>query len=514
MVPESGGTYIEGVVGQPRYLNPILCQGNEPDEDISSLVFSGLTRVGEGGIMEPDLALRWEIADEGRTYTFYLRPDARWQDGEPISADDVVFTIRLLQDPAFPGRPEVAELWRDVQVEEVEPLAVRFALKSPYAPFLEYTSLGILPEHLLRDVPLNRLAADAFNARPIGSGPYRVVRSSPSEISLQASDSYYGRQPFLHRLVFRFYPDARTAADALRRGAIQGLGRVSAASVQSIEQRQEHALLSAPELSRLTLLILNNKYPPLSRPEVRKAISYALDRGRLIEVGLGGQGQTALGPIIPSSWAFRPDLARPNYDQAKARELLEEAGWRDVDGDGVREQSGQRLHLVLLTNDNPERARVADEIRRQLAAVGIEVELQGAPWVDLVQKFLVPHNFQMVLAEQSFPNADPDVYPFWHSSQIAEGLNFAGWSNRKADDLLERARQTTDRSQREVLYEEFQKVFVEEEPSVLLYYPVYTYAVSKEIRGVRLGLLLASEDRFRYADEWYVKTRLLFRFPG
>jgi len=513
-VPDSGGTYVEGLVGQPRSLNPLLLQPDDPGQDIGALVFSGLTRSGEGGRIASDLARRWEMSPDGLTYTFYLRPDAKWQDGEPFSADDVVFTISLLQDLAFPGPPEVAALWREVRVEKLDSHTVRFTLKAPYAPFLEYTSLAMLPRHLLARVSANRLASDPFNQRPIGTGPYRVIGFDQSGVVLRASNVYYGHQPYLERLVFRFFPDTASALEALRKEAIQGLGVVAAAEVSALQGRGKHALYSAPELSRLTLLILDDKYPPLSQSQVRKAISLALDRDRLIEVGLGGQGQPAFGPIIPSSWAFKPDLVRYEHDVDRAKALLESAGWHDADGDGVREKEGQRLHLILLTNDNPERIRVADEIRRELSGVGIEVELQGASWLDLVRKFLAPHNFQMVLAEQSFPNMDPDVYSFWHSSQISEGLNFGAWSSRKADDLLERGRQISDQSQREKLYDEFQKVFAEEEPSVLLYYPVYTYAVGKEVRGVRLDTLLTPADRFRYVDQWYVKTRLVFRFPG
>lgn len=511
-VPAAGGTYVEGMVGQPKYLNPILSYLNPVDQDIVSLIFRGLTKINDSGVVEPDLASGWQISDDGKVYLVDLREDAVWHDGWPVTADDVVFTIRAMQSPDYEGSPAIAQLWRSVSVDRLSDKRVRFALKDAYAPFLEHLSQPLLPAHLLNNLGAGKMTDSRFNVYPVGNGPFRVVASSIKEITLAANPDYYGEKPLLGKLRFKFYADTQAALAALKKDEVQGVGYLSPDALEPLRSDKGLAVFAAPEFSKVTLLLLNTKSSIFGDKAVRQAFSYAIDREAVIDNVLRGEGVRADGPIAPISWAFDREAKRYNYDPAKAEAILDGAGWWSKDADGVRQKDGQKLAFVLLTNDRPERVKAAQEISRQLQRVGVRADVQAVGWSGFVQDFLVPRRFQAVLTEQWSPAADPDVYQFWHSSQSkGDGLNFALWTNRAADELLENARRASDTRQRAKLYRDFQDVFAEEQPSIMLYYPVFNYAVNKSIKGVRLGLMIEPSRRFDHVAEWYVKTQRVVR---
>ncbi|MBI2953985.1 MAG: hypothetical protein HYY30_06710 [Chloroflexi bacterium] len=506
-MPAQGGTYVEGLVGQPKYLNPILSPLNPVDEDISSLVFSGLTKTSDNGVIEKDLAASWEISSDGKTYIFDIRSDARWHDGWPVTADDVVFTIKAIQSADYQGNPAVRDLWKNVVVERVNDTRVKFTLKDSYAPFLEHASQRLVPMHILGTVPPDRLTEDRFNIRPVGTGPFKVVAASLKEAVLEPNQDYYGQKPLLGRITFRFYPDTRAAVAALAKDEVQGVGYLLPDDVEVAKENKRVNVFAAPEFSKLTLLLLNTKSVVFGDKVVRQAVSYAIDRQKLVDTVMNGQAVQADSPVPPVSWAYNREVKRHDYDPARARAMLDSAGWL-ASGNGIREKNGQKLALVILTNDRPQRVRAAEEISRQLEQVGVKVEVQAAGWSGVVQDFLVPRFFQAALAEQWSPGADPDTYQFWHSSQSkGDGLNFASWTNRSADELLENARRTNDAAERAKQYRDFQSLFAEEQPGILLYYSVFNYAVSKNIKGVRLGLMVEPSHRFDHIGEWYIRTQ-------
>ena len=206
-VQTRGGTYVEGLVGYPQRINPLFSNLNDVDRDLCALVFEGLTRVDEHNQIAPMLAERWDVSADGLVYTFYLRTTVRWQDGEPLTADDVVFTISVLQDPDFPGLPFLGELWRSVDVKKLDRTTVQFALLEPFAPFIDYTTIGLIPKHVLQDVPVADLDRHAFNYQPVGSGLFRVAELTAEHVTLKASRIHrLWEQTRLDRIEFRFYP--------------------------------------------------------------------------------------------------------------------------------------------------------------------------------------------------------------------------------------------------------------------------------------------------------------------
>jgi len=497
--------FVEGVVGAPRAVNPLLAPLNTPDQDLASLVFSGLTRLSPMGEPEPDLALAWEISDDGRTYTFYLRPQVRWHDGEPFTAQDVVFTYSLLADPQFPGDPTLAAFFRQVQCVAVDELTVRCQLPEPFSPFLAYTTVGILPAHLLKGLQAKELAEHAFNRHPIGTGPFRLVALDNERALLARNRDYYLGFPQIELVEVRFFPDVDAALAALLRGEIQGLlvgQNVGPRQLEVVAATGRFRLLDAPR-TPYTVLFFNLNSPPLADVRVRRALSLLIDRQAIVRGLLGGRALPGATPIPPGTWAHDPDAQAPARDVAAAARLLEEAGWTRTD-DGPWRKDGQPLSLSLLTDTDPLREAVAREVARQLQQEGVLVQVQAATTKELVDSYLLARRYDLALFTID-PGPDPDPYPMWHSSQISpNGRNFSGYYSPEADALLGEARRTPDRARRRSLYVRFQSLFLEDAPAAVLFYPLYTYIVDRSVRGPAPGVLFYASDRFANIWEWRV----------
>lgn len=526
LVPAEGGIYIEGLAGSPQYLNPLLSMYNEVDRDLVSLIFNGLVRLDVGGKPAPDLASRWEISPDGRVYTVTLRTDVRWQDGAPFTADDVLFTVDLLQDPGYTGPTDIAMLWRQVKVEALSSDRVRFTIPEPFAPFLDYLAIGILPQHILKGVSASELPGHPFNTRPIGTGPFvvdEVVNAGGhiSQITLSANPTYSGRRPYLSKVQFRFYPDHASVMAAYEAGEIQGIGRVWPTDLSRVRAEPHLNLFSALS-SEITLIFLRLDDPSVAffqDRRVRQALLYGLDRQALIDRVLDGQGAVAHSPILPGSWAYEPGVPVYPYDPERARALLNEVGWTrpkggEVEGQDIgpmqteermRQRNGAEMVFTLSVADDPLQRALAEEIVRQWRTLGIAASVQVIPPGEF-HAILAERRFQAILVDLDIPG-DPDPYVFWHESQIEHGQNYVGLKSRTISQVVEEARRVTDQAQRAALYQRFQMLFAEQVPALLLYYPVYTYAVDEKVGGVQIRPLNAPSDRFRTIADWYVVRR-------
>ena len=512
--PGRGGTYVEGMVGLPHYLNPLL-SSSQVDRDICALVFGGLTRLDAHGEVEPDLASRWDVSLDGLTFTFYLRSDVYWHDGVPFTADDVVFTIGWLQSSDFPGSPDLGtELWRGVTVEKLGRYMVRFTLPEPYpyAPFLDYTTIGILPAHILEGVPVASLPNVGFNLHPVGNGPFQVDEIEVQDeaittIVLKQYSRYYGTKPYLDRVQFRFYQNNQVVFDAYEAGEVEGIARIPPSNLPRARILSDLDLFSA-QLAEYGIVFLNMEIPLFREQEVRRALLYALDRQRIIDSALEGHALVAHSPLIPGTWAYDEDVTRYEYDPDVANELLNAAGWVAAEGDGVRRKGGQILAFTLLTSSEPERMGVAHMLAEQWATLGITVTVETASQLE-VREALENRDFEAVIVHLALPG-DPDPYPFWHETQIESGQNYAGFSHRRISEVVEQARVSTNRARRQELYYEFQDIFAQEVPALLLYVPTYTYGVDERIRGVQVEPLMCPSDRFRTISDWWIVPRRVF----
>jgi peptide/nickel transport system substrate-binding protein len=508
LVPAEGGAYVEGVAGAPQYVNPLLAQYNQADRDLVALIFNGLTRASSQDEPEPDLAERWAVSPDGLTYLFHLRRDVRWSDGEPFDAGDVLFTIRLIQDPDFPGAPDLASVWRTVAVEQIDAYTLRFGLKEPFPAFLDYTSMGILPAHVLDGVAARDLPSHGFNAQPVGTGPFILTGISATHAVLVPNPRYFGKQrPYLESIEFRYYPSYERLLTAYQTDEIMGISYVPPYLFPQAAQIASLNLYSA-RISGYYMVYLNlqdpDRSPFFEDARVRRALMSGLDRQTLIDTALHGQGLIAEGPIRSWSWAYNGRLPKASYDLAHAQSLLQEARWTDSDGDGILDKKGVALRFTLLAGDDPVDTSLAAAIAEQWAKLGIVVQIE-TPGAGLGDR-LRSHNFQAALVQLVLAG-DPDLYPMWDQTQIENGQNYGGWSNRRASEALEEARRTTDREQRKAHYFEFQRIFAEEMPALIIANPVYTHAVDQSVKLVQIGPLNSPSDRFRNVAEWYMNTR-------
>lgn len=506
-VPDRGGTLVEGMAGNPQFLNPLLSQGNQLDGVLGKLLFNGLTRLDERGNVVPDLAESMTVSPDGLTYDFRLRSGLYWHDGMPVTADDVLYTVQAMQSGDFPGMSWLSTLWREVEVtapDGPDGLTIRFQLKQPFAPFVDYTTIGLLPAHLWEQVPVAEMASSQYNTRPVGTGPFMLESISATEATLKANPTYHGQQPFLDSLTIRFYPDHQSLMPAYDRGEIDSISWIWPEDMVEAAKHQDLQLFSAP-ISGYTLIYLNEQNPntPFFKDaNVRKALMYGLDRQKLIDSVLGGQGVVAHSPIMPYSWAYDSTVPKYIYDPALAKQMLEQAGWVDSDGDGVREREGVKLQFVLLGKDKAK----LDAISAMWKEIGVQAEVQAVSLPGLTADFLVPRNYDAALVDWEL-SGDPDPYPLWHSTQAKTGQNYAGWDSRPADEAIEKARNLTDHNQRAAYYKDFQQIFADQLPALLLYYPVYTYGVRNKIHDVQMGPLNDPGDRYRSIADWYIVTK-------
>lgn len=506
-----GGTFIEGIAGTPNIVNPLFNQFNRADRDLSALIFNGLARADERGVIKPDLARSWETSPDGLVYTFTLRSDVTWSDGAPFSAADVVYTVQTIQSSDYPGLTDIASLWRTVAITEINPTTVRMQLSQPFAPFLDYATIGILPSHLLQDISAADLPTAQFSRQPIGTGPFVLDELTTNHAYLSPNPRYYGQRPYLGALQFIFYPDHESLLAAYQRGEIEGISQVTPELLERARALPKLDLSSA-QLSGMTLVFFNNSQPQFQDKVVRQALLYGMNRQRIIDEILQGQAILGTGPVLPNSWAYDEAIKKYPYDPQRAAELLDQAGWKDANDDGVREKAGQPLAFTLVTNtDDPARAAIAQQLANDWKTIGAQVDVELVPSASLVQDYLRPRKFDAVLAAFADLPADPDPYSAWHSTQTPDksdaGRNYSGWENTEADDLLQQARRTVDTARRAELYRQFQTLFMEDVPAAILYYPVYTYGIDQRLHGVQLAPLLDAGDRFRNISQWYINTR-------
>lgn len=512
-VPTSGGTYVEGVAGYPHAINPLLAAYHDVDRDLCALVFSGLTRMNAQGAVEPDLALKWETSLDGLTYVFHLRGGLRWPDGTPLTADDVLFTVGLMQDPDFPGPPDLGALWRTVQVFKDDDRTVRFVLSEPFAPFLDYTTIGLLPAHRWQGTRAADLPFLDLNLRPMGSGPFQVAEVETQagdilSILLRPNPEYYGPKPYLEGIRFRFYPSYQSAFRAFQAGEVGGVGRITLAELRQARQEANLNLYSAP-LANQVLVFLNlarkDELPFFQEKEVRQALLYGLDRQGLVDGVLEGQAIVAHSPIPVGTWAYYEGIRRYEYDPQKARSLLDGAGWTVPPGGRVRMKDEGGLSFTLLASTDPVHTAVAREVARRWETIGIDVQVVTLPPLEM-RDALERRDYQAALVELALPG-NPDPYSLWHQTQMTNGQNYAGLDHRRISEIIETARIIVDPTRQAALYREFQELFADEVPAVLLYQPIYTYGVDRTVQGVQIGPLMTPSDRLATISSWYIATR-------
>ena len=512
VVPKEGGEYTEAIIGQPRFINPILAQTNDPDQDLSKLIFSGLLKYNSKGELVPDLAEKYAIGDYGRIYDFFLRKDILWHDGESFGADDVIFTIKTIQNPDY--KSPLRRKWKGIEVEKLDERTVRFKLKTPYAPFLSNLTVGILPCHIWKYIgPSNFPFAEYNLKKPIGTGPYKSSQFKKDKngkiklFVLTSNENYYGKVPYLEKINFKFYPSEEEAIASYNKKEVSGINYISAANIDKIRNKENLRLYSLSIPRYFAVFFNQNKSKVLSDKTVRLALAYATDKKELIDKVLLGQGETVETPILPYLLGYNPETKIYDFAVEHANNILERDGWQDKNGDGVREKGDLHLEFTLITTDWPELVKTANLLKDQWAKIGAKVNVKTPPVAEIQQNYIHPREYEALLFGEVL-GGDPDPFAFWHSSQRKDpGLNLALYSSEEVDTLLEEGRTNLDPDVRAEKYRRFQEIIVDDVPAIFLYSPTYLYAVNRKIQGIELKNVVLPSERFCDVENWYIKTR-------
>jgi len=512
-VPVLGGEYVEGLVGFPQYINPLLAQTNDVDMDISRLVFSSLFRYNQKLELVPDLVSSYEISKDGKIYTLYLRKDAKWHDGENFTAEDVIFTVESIQNPEF--RSPLAPSLRGIKLEKIDDYVIKFILLEPYAPFLENLTFGILPEHLWINIPPINANLAEYNIKPIGSGPFKfksLVKDKLGNIksyTLVRNENYYNQKSYLKKITFKFFPNFEEAVQALKTKEIEGISFLPKEFKRTIKNK--NLKYYSFELPQYTALFFNPKNNEILKDKnIRQALAYSIDREKIINEVLKDEGRIIDSPILPGFLGFNPDLKKYKFDPKIAGELLDKAGFELKEGKR-KNKNNEELEITLTTVDQSENYKTGELIKKNWEDLGLKVNLQIISTNQVQRKIIKPRAYEILLYSEII-GTDPDPFPFWHSSQISDpGLNLAILPNRHIDQLLEEARKTNDREEKRMKYIQFQNILAEEVPAIFLYNPTYSYVTHKKIKGLELNRIMVPADRFIEIEKWYIKTKRVWK---
>ncbi|MFZ5917122.1 MAG: ABC transporter substrate-binding protein [Chloroflexota bacterium] len=481
-----GGRIVELGLAGITTLNPLLAE-DDLSRDVGRLLFDSLLRVNpQTAALLPGLAEDWQVADDGRTFTFHLRSGVAWHDGRPLSAADVAFTLSAAGDPDGPS-PYRFDLAGVVEVTVPDDETVAVTLAEPGCDALYAVGrVPILPRHLLQG---QELVGASFNEQPVGSGPFVLEAWQPGErLALTANEHYWAGRPYLDGWTYRVVPDAATLWEELRQGRAH-LARLTG-DLEAVSLPEGFQLLAYPA-DRWHVLIFNTTHPLLSDATVRQALALALDRERLLEVALDGRGALLNAPWPDAHWALDgapPDA--PGYDPERARQLLAETGWRDADGDGLLEKDGRRLQVSILTNlENPARERVAMLAQGYWHALGVAAQVEVLPWGSFLDD-LLGHKFDVVAFDWPL-EPGPDQSWLWAQAQSEPdiGFNFGSYASAEVDALLEQGRLAPgcDAARRAAAYRALAQRLAADQPYVFLFTAQRQVITSSSLIGLQPG---------------------------
>ena len=483
----SPNTFVISSIGDARRLNPILAN-DSASGTINDQIFNGLVKYDKDIRLVGDLAARWDVSPDGKTITFHLRKGVLWHDGAEFTAEDCLFTYRMLMDPKV-ATPYSSSYMDVRKAEAVDRYTFRVVYKEPFSPALESWSMGVLPKHLLEGKDLN---ADVFNRNPVGTGPYRFKEwIAGQKIVLDANDRYFEGRPNIDQYLYRIIPDSSTMFQELLSGGVDFMGLNAIQYLRKSETRRirENYRKFRYPANAFTYLGYNLRSPLFSGKDVRQAIAYAIDRQSIIDGVLLGVGRPCTGPFAHVSWAYNPKVKPYPYDPERAARMLADAGWKDRNADGVLVKEGMPFRFTVLTNQgNGERIRTAEIIQQNLKNVGIDMKIRVMEWQAFLEQ-IDKRSFDAIILGWSM-SRDPDLYDIWHSSKTKKGeYNFIGYRNSEVDRLLVEGRRTFDIGKRKRIYYRIHEILADEQPYAFLYVPDATPIVHKRFKGIEVAPL-------------------------
>ena len=482
--PVRGGRLIEATIGEPSNLIPPLAT-DASSHEVADLIYVSPLKYDKDINLVPYAAESYEVLEGGRLLRFTLRKDIRWTDGEPLTARDVEFTYKLMVDPNTPTA--YAEDYLAVkEFRRTGEYTFEARYDKPFARALVTWAHAILPRHLLQGQDLLKTP---LARKPVGAGPYMLKEwTGGNRLVLVPNPDYFEGRAYIDEVVMRIIPDQSTQFMELKSG---NLDIINLSPQQYLLQTEDQDWARNYRkfqyvTSGYTFLGYNLKSPLFSDVRVRQAMLHAIDKDEIVRGVLLGLGQAANGPYKPGTWAFNEGIPDNEFDPARARRLLAEAGWkrRSVDGPLV-DAKGRAFAFTILTNQgNSQRIKAAIIIQSRLKDLGIKVEIRTVEWAAFLKEFIDKGRFDAVILSWNILQ-DPDLYDVWHSSKAEPGgLNFVGFKNPELDDLLERGRRMLDQTARKPLYDRIQNILHEEQPYCFLYVPMALPMVHARVMGI------------------------------
>lgn len=495
-VPKEGGEIREGMIGTPRFINPVLAT-SDTDRDLSALLYSGLLRINSAGELIPDLAESYSVSEDGLIYNFKIKEGAVFHDGTPVTTEDIIYTISKTQDPAIksPKRPN----WDGVRIEKVNEKEIEFQLSAPYAPFIYNTTLGILPKHKWQDITTEEFSFTSLNTNDVGSGPYQIknIKRDENEIitsyELRSFAKYTIKKPYVSKITINFYKTEEDIILAFNKKQINSLHSISPSSISKIKMKNEK-IVKLP-YSRIFALFFNqNKSPLLTDKTVRQALDRSIDRTSLVQSVLLSYGTPLYSPLT----LFSQENPEAAYNLDEGKKLLE---GKDLSS----------ATLKISTSNVPELIAVGEKITDTYNQLGIKTELQIYDTNELTGTVIRPREYEAILFGNVI-NRDLDYYAFWHSSQRNDpGLNLASYTSIESDFALEDARSTMDTVQKLPLLQKFNKEVINDTPAVFLYSPDFIYIVPQIVTAKFPQIIVTSSDRFAEVYNWYIETEKVWK---
>jgi len=508
-VPSKGGTYNEGIVGTPRFINPLLAI-SDADRDLTKLIYSGLLKTDNEGNFIPDLADSYAVSEDGLTYDFTLKDNLSFHDGEPLTSADIEFTIKKAQDPLI--KSQKRSIWDGVTVNVIDDKHIQFILKQAYTPFLENTTIGILPKHIWNDIDVDQFTFSVFNVEPIGSGPYKIKNvkensiRTPIEYNLTPFEKYTGGEAYIKKLNIHLFPNDAELVKAFEKKDIEAMGGVDPKIAREYDGKNVNVMTS--NLPRIFGVFFNqNQNQILLNNTVRKALNISVDRNEIIEKVLQGYGTTITSPEITETPKETTDI---NDRIKEANDILEDNGWIMNPDTGIREKKTKTettpLSFSLSTGEKTDLKLTAQLLKEQWKKIGVDISVNIYENGDLNQNIIRPRKYEALLFGEVV-GRNLDLYPFWHSSQRNDpGLNIAEYANITADKALEDLRNEQDKDRREALLDTLYSEIQKDLPAIFLYSPQYTYVNRGETKSIELDNINLPSDRFISINKWYKDT--------
>ncbi len=507
-IPARGGKITEAVRGQPVFLNPILAY-QEPDLSLTRLLFASLYKYDENGKLVPELADGMpEISQDQKQYIIKLKTGRKWHDGRPIDANDIIFTIKILQNPQV--KSPYNTFWQSTTVEKLSETSVKFITKDISGPFLGNLTLPILPEYVWMKVDAQNFPLSEFNLKAIGSGAFAISEISKlpngkiQSLNLKAFDGYTNGRPYLDEMTIKFFDTDEQAIASVQAKEADFFSYLTSNTKILAERTGNLQIFSAPSAQYQTLFF-NLRKNPLSESSIRQAVNLAIDRKQIISQAFGEQNILGFKQLIFNFG--EQSLLNPEFSKDKAIAQLEAAGWALNAETLVRERKKIGLNFVLATNEYEPNVKAAKLISQNLKEVGINADVKTFSNKQLSEEIIKGRNFDLLLFFQKF-SPDPDPFIFWHSSQKSDpGLNLSGLNSQAADKLIVEARTTTDQNLRLDKYRLLEQTVSQELASLPINQAQYFFVANKNLKGVAFKSIFEPAQRYSAVSRWYVQEK-------